>query len=173
MNYRKRLKILPGLYLNISKSGVSTTIGKKGASINMGNKGTYVNTGISGTGLYNRRKISTGNEQVKTPHVSATSCLFRLVIVSFEIICILLGIAFLFQGSILYALGFISIFVLLFCYDCYLYNKSSTREKKTKDVDVANGQSFNKQSSAPQQSVADSDVLVKKVTEDVMKDLFK
>ena len=55
--YRKRIKILPGIYLNISKSGISTNVGVKGASVTFGPKGTYVNTGFPGTGLYRRDKV--------------------------------------------------------------------------------------------------------------------
>lgn len=57
-SYRKRVRIAPGVHLNLSRRGVSTTIGVRGASINFGKKGTYVNTGIPGTGFYNRQKIS-------------------------------------------------------------------------------------------------------------------
>ncbi len=57
-NYRKRIKIAPGVTVNVSKGGVSTTAGKKGASVTVGKKGTYLNTGIPGTGMYNRQKIS-------------------------------------------------------------------------------------------------------------------
>ena len=57
-SYRKRIKIAPGVHINVSKSGVSTSVGTKGASVTMGPKGTYVNTGIPGTGLYSRNKIS-------------------------------------------------------------------------------------------------------------------
>ena len=56
--YRKRIKIAPGIHVNFSKSGVSTTIGPRGASVNIGKSGTYLNTGIPGTGLYNRQKIT-------------------------------------------------------------------------------------------------------------------
>ena len=56
--YRKRIKILPGIHLNISKKGISTNIGIKGANVTFGSKGTYVNTGIPGTGLYRRDKVS-------------------------------------------------------------------------------------------------------------------
>lgn len=55
--YRKRIKILPGIHLNISKSGISTNVGVKGASVTFGPKGTYVNTGFPGTGLYRRDKV--------------------------------------------------------------------------------------------------------------------
>ena len=56
--YRKRIKILPGIHINISKSGISTNVGVKGASVTFGPKGTYVNTGLPGTGLYRRDSLS-------------------------------------------------------------------------------------------------------------------
>lgn len=56
--YRKRIKILPGIHINISKSGISTNVGVKGASVTFGPKGTYVNTGLPGSGLYRRDRLS-------------------------------------------------------------------------------------------------------------------
>lgn len=55
--FRRRIKVAPGVHLNIGKNGVSTSIGTRGASITMGSKGTYMNTSIPGTGIYNRHKI--------------------------------------------------------------------------------------------------------------------
>lgn len=55
---RKRIKIAPGISINLSKSGVSATVGVKGASVNIGKKGTYLNAGIPGTGITSRTKIS-------------------------------------------------------------------------------------------------------------------
>ena len=57
MRFRRKAKIFPGVYLNFSKSGISTTIGVHGASINIGKQGVYLNTGIPGTGIYDREKI--------------------------------------------------------------------------------------------------------------------
>lgn len=54
---RKRIKITPGVHINLSNGGVSTTIGMPGANVSFGNKGAYLNTSIPGTGLYNRTKI--------------------------------------------------------------------------------------------------------------------
>ncbi|MGB5988752.1 MAG: DUF4236 domain-containing protein [Marinifilaceae bacterium] len=65
MRFRRRAKLFPGVYLNFSKSGISTTIGVPGASININKQGTFLNTGIPGTGIYNRQKIGgerTGNQ---------------------------------------------------------------------------------------------------------------
>ena len=56
-NYRRRIKIIPGIHLNFSKSGISTSIGVKGASITLSKKGTYLNTGIPGLGIYSRQKL--------------------------------------------------------------------------------------------------------------------
>ncbi|QOW47648.1 MULTISPECIES: DUF4236 domain-containing protein [Acinetobacter] len=50
--FRKRIKILPGVELNLTHKGISSaSIGKKGASLNIGKKGIRTNVGIPGTGL--------------------------------------------------------------------------------------------------------------------------
>ncbi|HDR1051470.1 DUF4236 domain-containing protein [Pasteurella multocida] len=64
--FRKRIKIAPGITVNLSKSGVSATVGVKGASVNVGKNGTYLNVGIPGTGVYTRTKLK-GAEKVKEP----------------------------------------------------------------------------------------------------------
>ena len=56
-SFRKRIKIFPGFYINISKRGLGVNIGPKGANVSVGPNGTYVNTGIPGTGLYKRDKV--------------------------------------------------------------------------------------------------------------------
>ncbi len=55
--FRKRIKLLPGIFLNISKSGLGLNVGIKGANVTFSPTGTYVNTGIPGTGLYRRDKV--------------------------------------------------------------------------------------------------------------------
>ncbi|RTY79157.1 DUF4236 domain-containing protein [Flavobacterium sp. LS1P28] len=57
-SYHKRVKIIPGIHLNFSKKGISTSIGVRGASINFGKSGTYLNTSIPGLGLHNRQKLN-------------------------------------------------------------------------------------------------------------------
>lgn len=55
--FRRKIKVAPGVHINLSKSGVSTSIGPKGAKVTVGSNGTYLHTGIPGTGIYNRQKI--------------------------------------------------------------------------------------------------------------------
>jgi hypothetical protein len=67
LKFRKRMKLFPGFYLNLSKSGMSATVGMRGFSVNVGQKGTYLNTGIPGTGLYDRQRIGGGARDSNTP----------------------------------------------------------------------------------------------------------
>lgn len=88
MNYRKRIKIAPGLYANISNRGISTTIGGKGLSVSVGKRGTYLNTSIPGTGLYSRRKIGSSPQiHASSPKSSTSSanatCFGMIALVAF------------------------------------------------------------------------------------------
>ena len=50
--FRKTIKLLPGLKINLTHKGISSaSIGKPGASLNIGKKGTRTSVGIPGTGL--------------------------------------------------------------------------------------------------------------------------
>jgi hypothetical protein len=49
--FRKSIKLFPGLRLNISKSGISTSIGVPGATVNISKRGTRGTVGIPGTGI--------------------------------------------------------------------------------------------------------------------------
>lgn len=64
--YRKRIKIIPGFHINVSKSGISANIGIKGANMTFGPNGTYVNTGLPGSGLYRRDKIYSRADKSKS-----------------------------------------------------------------------------------------------------------
>jgi len=72
-NYRKRIKIAPGIHLNLSKGGVSTSVGPRGAKITFGKNGAYLNTGIPGTGLYSRTKLSGNHTRRNTNSLMNTN----------------------------------------------------------------------------------------------------
>lgn len=55
--FRKSVKVAPGLRLNFSKSGVSTSAGVRGASVTAGKSGLHGNVGIPGTGLSYRERL--------------------------------------------------------------------------------------------------------------------
>jgi hypothetical protein len=49
--FRKRIKILPGIWFNISKSGISTSIGGKGLTLNIKEGKVRTTASLPGTGL--------------------------------------------------------------------------------------------------------------------------
>lgn len=61
-SFRKRLKIMKGLYLNFSKNGISTSVGGPGDTLNFGKNGTRVTTSIPGTGIRYSKNLS-GNKK--------------------------------------------------------------------------------------------------------------
>ena len=67
LRYRKRIKILPGVHLNISNRGVSASFGGPGATVNVSKRGTRVTTGIPGTGLSYSSYVSRGRNRRRLP----------------------------------------------------------------------------------------------------------
>lgn len=68
--FRRRLRIFPGFYVNLSKSGMSATVGMRGLSVNLGQKGAFLNTGFPGTGIYDRTRIGSILEDERTKPIT-------------------------------------------------------------------------------------------------------
>ena len=102
--FRKRIKILPGLHMNVSKSGTSWSVGLRGAKVNFGKRGTYVTTGISGTGIYSRTKVrgnNISNHRTQSNNADSgyeiknyTVCLFSFICYTLAVILPICGIHF-------------------------------------------------------------------------------
>ena len=56
--FRKSIKLLPGLRLNLSKTRVSASLGVKGATVNLGERGARGTVGLPGTGISYSEKLS-------------------------------------------------------------------------------------------------------------------
>ena len=88
--FRKRIKIAPGLSINISKSGVSTSIGGKGSTINIGKKGVTATNSLPGTGISHSQKLfstssssSGGSKKQLTPGAKIIRNILFLIIAYF------------------------------------------------------------------------------------------
>jgi hypothetical protein len=56
--FRRRLKILPGLWINLSKKGGSLSVGGHGLTANISKKGERETVGLPGTGIsYQTKRI--------------------------------------------------------------------------------------------------------------------
>jgi hypothetical protein len=70
LRFRRSVRLFPGVRLNFSGSGVSTTVGVRGAAVTLGQHGTHLNLGLPGTGLSYRTRISpptSRSQQVEEP----------------------------------------------------------------------------------------------------------
>jgi Protein of unknown function (DUF4236) len=56
--FRRRIKLLPGLWLNASKRGISASIGGHGATINLSRKGAQGTLSAQGTGVSYRTRTT-------------------------------------------------------------------------------------------------------------------
>ena len=102
-NFRfyRRLKIFPGLSINLSKSGPSVTVGMRGAHLTVGRRGVTRTVGLPGTGIYytSRRGYHSGihSAHIDGPTDSATQTIAEraiglVVIVIIAAIVLVVGI---------------------------------------------------------------------------------
>jgi len=90
--FRKSIKLFPGVRINLSKSGVSTSVGVKGATVNFSEKGTRGTVGIPGTGVSYTERIAPSRKLMSpapapTKGTSAATVLgWAFVIVCFLVI---------------------------------------------------------------------------------------
>lgn len=79
--FRKSFRLLPGIRLNLSKSGMSTSIGRRGATVNLSERGARGTVGLPGTGLsYSQNLTSSGRRS--SPGSTATLVVLLLVILA-------------------------------------------------------------------------------------------
>lgn len=131
MAWINRTEIAPGVYLDLSKEGVSTTIGVRGSSLTR--NGQYVNTGIPGTGFYERTKLvhthqahaplSNASADPQTAHANT---LVVAIAMAIGVFCISLAFSFL-EGCIVWA-----VFVVLLIFVATI---SGMAGDKSKEVD--------------------------------------
>ena len=57
--FRRSIKLFPGVKINLSKSGASTSIGAPGATVNLSRRGVRGTVGIPGTGLSYSERLNT------------------------------------------------------------------------------------------------------------------
>lgn len=65
--FRQVLRVFPGLRLNLSKSGVSTSLGGHGATVNLSKKGMRGTVGLPGSGLSYSKMLLRSAGGVRSP----------------------------------------------------------------------------------------------------------
>lgn len=64
--FQKRIKIMPGVTINLSKSGVSTSIGTTGARVTYGHGQKRTTVGLPGSGLSHTTVTKSNRTLAKT-----------------------------------------------------------------------------------------------------------
>jgi hypothetical protein len=65
--FRQSFRLLPGVRLNLSKSGISASLGIRGAHVTVGPRGTTTSVGLPGTGLSYTSRIPFKSSDVHSP----------------------------------------------------------------------------------------------------------
>lgn len=58
IRYQKKVRVLPFLWINVSKGGFSVTVGCRYIKLNVGRRGVWLSGSLVGTGLSVRKKLS-------------------------------------------------------------------------------------------------------------------
>jgi uncharacterized protein DUF4236 len=73
LRFRKSYRILPGVKVNLSKSGMSFTVGPRGFHLTFGKRGVRQTIGLPGSGLSESSYIFKNEPESKKPRRSTSS----------------------------------------------------------------------------------------------------
>lgn len=95
IKFRKRIKIAPGVKLNVSSKGLSSvSIGGKGMTLNAGGKkGAKLTTSIPGTGLSETHQLSKGKASVSPENANSSGVGFGKLLI-FGLVGLILYLVF-------------------------------------------------------------------------------
>jgi hypothetical protein len=95
--FGRRIRIAPGLSLNLGKRGVSLSAGVRGGRVTLGSRGARATAGLPGTGLSYSTKIGGGRTADATPADPVSNGEIRLWLIvlamaaAFGFVAVLLG----------------------------------------------------------------------------------
>ncbi len=87
--FQKRIRLLPGVTLNLSRKGVSTSIGTRGARVTLGHGKRRTTVGIPGSGISHTSVVSTNSGRRSSPAAQPQGVRWRKVLFMALAICVL------------------------------------------------------------------------------------
>lgn len=67
LRFRKSIKLMPGVRVNLGKRGASLSVGPRGSTFNIGKRGIRHTASLPGTGLSYQSQIYTPGKKPDTP----------------------------------------------------------------------------------------------------------
>jgi hypothetical protein len=71
LRFRRRIRLLPGIAVNLSKTGASLSVGGRGGTVNFGPRGTRTTLSIPGTGISYSTLHSSGSSRRRSTEAGA------------------------------------------------------------------------------------------------------
>jgi hypothetical protein len=91
--FRRTVRVLPGMHLNLSQRGLSTTLGSAGLSMNLGRHGLRPDVGLPGTGLsYRFEPVDVGVPAVPAPQRSTLRGVIAIFAAMFAVVAFVFGV---------------------------------------------------------------------------------
>jgi hypothetical protein len=87
MRFQRRIKILPGITLNVGKTGVSASAGPRGAKVTVGKTGIRTTVGLPGTGLSHTELHKPDQPATPAPENETINLLIGIGFIAFLIGC--------------------------------------------------------------------------------------
>lgn len=79
--FQRRIRIAPGLSLNVSKSGLGVSVGPRGAKLSIGPRGMSHSIGLPGTGLHYREETRWGaGQRQSAPRIATGASEANLIV---------------------------------------------------------------------------------------------
>ena len=87
--FQKRIKLFPGITVNVSKSGLSTSVGTRGARVTLGHGKKRTTVGLPGTGL-SHTSVTSNTDR---PAQSTGSSLGTVIVLGLVVLAIIMFVA--------------------------------------------------------------------------------
>ena len=80
IRFRRRIRIAPGVHLNLGLHGVGLSVGPRGLHVGMNRQGMYTSAGIPGTGIYAVHHVRSSQAEHPDVHGNAAGCVVAVII---------------------------------------------------------------------------------------------
>ncbi len=90
--FQKRIRIFPGLRLNVSKTGISWTVGTRGASLTSRDGKLTGNVGVPSTGLFYRKRLDLPDAEREEPAVTEPAKRTGMLLIIVFVVGVIVGL---------------------------------------------------------------------------------
>jgi hypothetical protein len=91
LRFRRSIKLLPGVHVNLGLHGAGLSVGPRGFHVGMNRRGVYTSAGIPGTGLYAVHHVRSASGEPRVAGNGGGCVLLALLLAIFVAIAAVAG----------------------------------------------------------------------------------